>query len=554
MILDGAEADARKLIQDTVYDICIVGSGAVGFAMAQRLQNTGKTVIVLESGKKNKSHGWSPPERPQWWQSPRFVDTSEKIQDLDNGAPVGELGAPFWYKMRPDFFTRSRTRCYGGSTNCWGGFIRPLDEYDFKSWPIEKTELDSYYKRAIKLVGLDHYELFDKADAWKELTFEAVDVLDPGWLDKGGLKSVVIQLQTDTLTTDFQEQFGKIFEQPGNGLTLARNATALSLTDVSHKSDHRISALTCGSITDNEQRGPDFQVTAHKYVLAMGGLEIPRFLLNDNFHQRFNLPDIGKFYMNHPKYSNAAGARLNGWTWWPSVQRFYSRTVPLSKSGDRYTRTSTEVQAFIVPKEDTLATKGISNFRMAMGFNSTNPSIISFDLNFEQVPNEHSRLYLAEGAPSDEKDIFGKPRLRLDWQFTEADANTLNQSTELVKGWLHSLGVVSQWYSMDWQFNADRPYPPTDNWWQPYTGDHHMGTCRMRRKNGNPGEGVVDSNCKVFGFDNLWICSTAVFPKGGWANSTATLLALALRLADQLDVPAAATSSSSVDSRANTRA
>jgi len=58
-----------------------------------------------------------------------------------------------------------------------------------------------------------------------------------------------------------------------------------------------------------------------------------------------------------------------------------------------------------------------------------------------------------------------------------------------------------------------------------------MGGTRMAS---TPAEGVVDSNCKVFGIDNLFIGGSSVFPTGGHANPTYTIVQLALRLGDHL--------------------
>jgi choline dehydrogenase-like flavoprotein len=50
----------------------------------------------------------------------------------------------------------------------------------------------------------------------------------------------------------------------------------------------------------------------------------------------------------------------------------------------------------------------------------------------------------------------------------------------------------------------------------------------------SPREGVVDSDCRVYGMRNLFIASSAVFPTSGFANPTLTIVALAIRLADHL--------------------
>ena len=46
--------------------------------------------------------------------------------------------------------------------------------------------------------------------------------------------------------------------------------------------------------------------------------------------------------------------------------------------------------------------------------------------------------------------------------------------------------------------------------------------------------GVVDTNLKVFGVDNVYICGSSVFPTSGYANPTHTIIALAMRLSNHL--------------------
>jgi len=47
--------------------------------------------------------------------------------------------------------------------------------------------------------------------------------------------------------------------------------------------------------------------------------------------------------------------------------------------------------------------------------------------------------------------------------------------------------------------------------------------------------GVVDSNLMVHGVKNLFVCGSSVFPTGGSANPTWTIVALAVRLSEYLD-------------------
>jgi choline dehydrogenase-like flavoprotein len=60
---------------------------------------------------------------------------------------------------------------------------------------------------------------------------------------------------------------------------------------------------------------------------------------------------------------------------------------------------------------------------------------------------------------------------------------------------------------------------------------HQCGGARMAH---TEEKGVVDSNCKVFGTENLYVAGAAVFPSSSFANPTYTAMALAHRLSDYL--------------------
>lgn len=58
-----------------------------------------------------------------------------------------------------------------------------------------------------------------------------------------------------------------------------------------------------------------------------------------------------------------------------------------------------------------------------------------------------------------------------------------------------------------------------------------MGLTRMAA---NAQDGVVDPDCRVYGLDNLYIASSSVFPTGGFANPTLSIVALGYRVVDHV--------------------
>ena len=65
----------------------------------------------------------------------------------------------------------------------------------------------------------------------------------------------------------------------------------------------------------------------------------------------------------------------------------------------------------------------------------------------------------------------------------------------------------------------------------------------------DPKQGVVDANCQLHGTENLFVAGSSVFPTGGCANPTLTLVALAFRLADHLKSKASGVVAETVSER-----
>lgn len=136
----------------------------------------------------------------------------------------------------------------------------------------------------------------------------------------------------------------------------------------------------------------------------------------------------------------------------------------------------------------------------------------------EQTPRPENRVDLGERL-----DALGRPQLQVHWHWPEEDvAQTLRAQSLFARGLEKAgLGHVERFLEKDGSPHLERPM-----------GSHHlMGTTRMHA---DARQGVVDPQCRVFGTDNLYVAGSSVFPSGGYANPTLTLVALALRLADHL--------------------
>jgi choline dehydrogenase-like flavoprotein len=137
---------------------------------------------------------------------------------------------------------------------------------------------------------------------------------------------------------------------------------------------------------------------------------------------------------------------------------------------------------------------------------------------FEQAPNPLSRLRLGT-----QTDALGQRTLEIDWQLTALDAHT-QRTTARLFGEQLAAACNGRFEPAPWV--DDATIAP-----QVHGTAHHLGTTRMAD---HPHQGVVDRHCRVHGVDNLHVVGSSVFPTGGWAFPTFTIVALSLRLAGQL--------------------
>jgi choline dehydrogenase-like flavoprotein len=126
---------------------------------------------------------------------------------------------------------------------------------------------------------------------------------------------------------------------------------------------------------------------------------------------------------------------------------------------------------------------------------------------------------------SDERDALGMFRSKLDWRVGRAEIDTLARFANEVKDAFESKCLAN--VDLEKQVAA-REVAFSNRCWDNF---HDMGCARMAA---SPDVGAVDPNLRLFGSKNGYVCSSAVFPSGSFANPTHTSIALALRLAEHL--------------------
>lgn len=530
--------DARRLGNDAIIeaDVCIVGGGVAGITLALELGKRGVRTCVLESG------GFRP---------------DPATRDLNRGE---NIGLPY------RFDDGCRSRFLGGSSNCWGGWCRPMDEDDFAArdwvpysgWPFPKRELLPYYDRSrdVLQIGPERYDAefwiaaLGRADV-RRMPFVSGDVVDATSQFSAPLK------------------FGRFYKtalRQSQHLTVFLYANAVEIeTDAS---GCRVQAVKLATLTGRTAR-----VTAGVFVLAAGGIENPRLLLASNRTHPAGLGNqndlVGRFFMDHVQLFTGQVRFLkpgNGNKLYdckfqhrnPAISAFgtcFAAHLMLSPHVRAREKLLKSLVSFELIFHGELSEAGKSlvrlkrraRQRMAPGHSSTGRDLLTllahpldaagfaasrflrlrplvrgarFHVLIEPDPDPESRITLSE-----QRDELGMNRVRVRWRLGPLVQRTLNRTCVLIGQELSRAGVAE--VLLD-PASADGEWPGTfsdEGTW------HHMGTTRMHD---SPKLGVVDRNCRVHGIENLYIGGSSVFPTASGIFPTITLVALALRLADHI--------------------
>lgn len=501
MITDAAELRNGETLR---ADVCISGAGAAGITIARELLPTGLDVILLEGGPLDSAAG-TPAE-----------------SDLYEGTVLSV----------PTDISGDRVRGFGGTTSRWGGWCIPLEPADFKAsdypagvgWPIDYVDLEPYFRAAQNTCDVGDLEYDANTIANREERPLLTDT-------NSDVDSVVYQFSEPT-------HFGERYRPDLDYASNVQVYTRANLVNISQSADQeRIDRFECAVIN-----GPTFDVVADKYVLAMGGIENARLLLASRDQSSRGVANrsglVGNYFMQHPHFNSPAYLLLESFD-----GSFYEQhTAPtLETQGEPI---EVDLCGAVKVASEQRAREQLPNAACTLHPVELNPvDDPFFQLAYERIPSllshlsdslELYRLHMrAEQKPlrestvrlGNECDALGIPRVNLNWRVAESDraaySTYLNVLCEELS---ESIDIERYWILFD---EEEAQFKRPNVW----GGGHHMGTTRMGQ---NPDSSVVNENCRTHDIENLFIAGSSVFPTGGYANPTLTIVALAHRLANYL--------------------
>jgi choline dehydrogenase-like flavoprotein len=503
------ELNAYKIPDGTVLeaDVCIIGAGPAGLALAHEFVGHKAKIVMLESG------GLTP---------------EDPVQELNEGMVVGGSYAGL---------RQTRYRAVGGSVWQWntpvagdaGAKYAPLDSCDLEeraelgrgSWPFDYSHLETFYRRAQVFCGLGPFT-YD-GEAWsdeKHLCFE---------LNGNHLTSRVYQFAIGRLYTHLYPD--KI--RRSANICLCYHATVCGLEIKGGNKRVAGAKFTCLA-------GGEFRVKASLFVLAAGTIENTRLLLlsggggTDALGNRHGW--LGRCFMEHPRdhaltlipdspelfekatfydaHTGKDGTIIGGRL---ALREDAIRAAKLPNASitllprlklpvDVGARLLSRLRCFIGRQPD--GGYGWSRFRHPSKFFDAFQLLV----NLEQRPSPENRVVLGR-----KRDSLGLPQVELHWDWRAHEQAELERLHTVMAAEIEAAGLG--------RVEINGGHQPDPN------ARHHAGTTRMHA---DPRLGVVDADSRVHGTENLYVVGGSVLFSAGFANPTLTIVAMALRLADHL--------------------
>ncbi len=509
-------------MQQKIYDVVVVGSGAGGGTLSSRLANLGADVLVLEGG-------------PQ-------VNTRT---DFNTHALPFEFPSRHIPTMRPGKpgFDAERSRGLGGKTMLWNAVALRLSQRDFKGrqhdgagedWPVDYAEMAPYYDRVEREVGvcgnLDHLEDLPDGIFLPPVPLKCTDIAIQKGAAKLGVK--VIHVRKATLTRHRTTRPACHF--CGNCMSGCDVVAKYNSYDVQMVPALKTGKLTLrgNSIVHNLKVNDEGRISEVKYfdretrapgsargrvvVVACACAQTVALLL---MSKSGRFPDglanssgqVGRNFIPHitagfeffleefigTPSENDEGFLDHGYI--PSFVHNEKRDYPRS-FGVQYGYHNHRAVGWA------RSVKGMGkSYKDAI--KARYPAYMTFSPYQEMLPNADSYIDL----DTKNLDEYGLPTPQRHWKLSETDMRLHNDMKRRCREILEACRV---------QMLSESTEPATN---------HEIGGCRMGT---NPRTSVLDATARAHDVPNLYVTDASAFPSASEKNPTLTIMALASRTAD----------------------
>ena len=512
------------------YDVIIIGSGAGGGTLAQRLAASGKSILILERGEH------LPREAENWSSKAVFVDHRYRAKEHW----TDKAGKPFSPTIH--YWVGGNTSFYGAALMRFRG--RDFDEVRHAggispAWPISLTDLAPYYAEAETLWRVHGQRGDDPTEAGDEPPYAYPPVSDDpgvaqlrahwegqGWrpfslplgvnLDQSrpvssacircktcGGYPCLLKAKSDARTIAIEP----IMNLPNISLLTGRKVVRLE-TDSSGKT---VTGVVCETADGEERLTGDIVVLAAgaansaAVILASANPAHPNGLANGS-------DQVGRNYMFHTLTAMISLTAVHVNVTFPktlAINDFY-----WGDPGGGYDLPMGHIQLLEYMSGQTL--EGQVSDWLPPGLV---PDVISEGLAERML----SMLVISEDLPLPDNRVRLRPDggIRLDYTY-----NNLEGHQRLVKklhaslsGFVDHAHPISQHH---FEFESLLPV---------YGTAHQAGTVRF---GADPARSVLDPWCKAHELDNLYLVDTGFFPSIASVNPTLTTVANAMRVGDHL--------------------
>ncbi|HKE02573.1 MAG TPA: GMC family oxidoreductase [Blastocatellia bacterium] len=526
----------------TVYDVCVVGTGAAGGVVAMQLAQRGASVVALEAGK------WVDPAK-DFYSHTMPYDAPKKGFGWDprRHLRVDPEKEPFAREgdTRFDYFL---TKAVGGKTLLWAGLSWRNSPFDFASWPVRYEELERYYDRMEKLMGVtgnyDHHPnvpdgVFLKPLPWNCAAYEVkkgCEKLDPkryrmiaarkailterNWSKRAACHYCGHCMRGCDSESKFTSANTLIPEAIKTGkleLILFANAAEVIVSKDGRKA--------AGVRYYDARTLKSYEVKARYVVLACGPIESSRLLLmSKSPHFPTGLANssglVGKNLITHT--TSSAGGYLKS---------LKGRDV---MNDDGTESSHAYIASFYWEKPHPDFPKGYhiivdSGTRLGVGNSSFAQNPAGFGSDFKREVRERFpaliNLYSQNGMiPSPEryveldpqvKDKYGLPVPRIHFNITTEDRAIFKDATEKISEIIEASGGVVTYTQRQ---------PGVDS-------VHYVGTCKMGK---DPKTSVLTPYLQSHDVENLYVADGSGFIDYSEKNPTLTVMALASRSAEHV--------------------